>query len=126
VQAEAGRYDTRSLSYGLAHKQGALETTLNLSHFRTEGYSAAAAGTEADGAEVNRVSATLRYQVNGTLALGGAVFHQQANSEYDDFGVRCREHQIGPRNRRAGLLPNCRLAIPNMCSTSRITASAAT
>lgn len=87
VQAEAGRYDTRSLSYGLTHKQGPLETTLNLSHFRTDGYSAAAAGTEPDGAEVNRASATLRYQVNGTLALGGAVFHQQANSEYDDYGA---------------------------------------
>lgn len=87
AQVEAGRYDTRSLTYGLVHKQGALETTLNLSHFRTEGYSAAAAGTEADGAEVNRASATLRYQVNSALALGGALFQQQANSEYDDFGA---------------------------------------
>ena len=87
VQAEAGSYDSRSLSYGLTHKQGALETTLNLSHFYTNGFSAAAAGTEADGAETNRASATLRYQVNGTLALGGAVFHQQGNSEYDDYGT---------------------------------------
>jgi vitamin B12 transporter len=85
VQAEAGRYDTRSLSYGLTHKQGALDTTLNLSHFVTGGYSAFDGGTEADGAEVNRMSATLRYQVNGTLALGGALFHQRGSNEFDGF-----------------------------------------
>ena len=85
TQAEAGSYDTRSLSYGLTHKEGALEATLNLSHFKTDGFSAASAGTEADGAEANRISATLRYQVNDTLALGGAVFHQQSNSMYDGW-----------------------------------------
>lgn len=85
AQVEAGRYDTRSLSYGLAHKAGALETTLNLSHFLTDGYSAFDGGTEADGAEVNRVSATLRYQVNGTLALGGALFHQRGSNEFDGY-----------------------------------------
>ncbi|WP_430464425.1 TonB-dependent receptor plug domain-containing protein [Tabrizicola sp.] len=85
VQAEAGRYATRSLSYGLAHKAGALETTLNLSHFVTDGYSAFDGGTEADGAQINRVSATLRYQVNGTLALGGALFHQRASNEFDGY-----------------------------------------
>lgn len=85
TQAEAGSYDTRSLSYGLTHKEGALEATLNLSHFKTDGFSAASAGTEADGAEANRISATLRYQVNDTLALGGAVFHQQSNSKYDGW-----------------------------------------
>lgn len=85
VQAEAGSYDSRSLSYGLTHKAGALETTLNLSHFKTDGFSAFDGGTEADGAEVNRVSATLRYQVSDTLALGGAVFHQRTASEYDGY-----------------------------------------
>lgn len=85
AQVEAGRYDTRSLSYGLVHKAGALETTLNLSHFLTDGYSAFDGGTEADGAEVNRVSATLRYQVNGTLALGGALFHQRGSNEFDGY-----------------------------------------
>lgn len=85
ARAEAGRYDTRSLSYGMTHKAGPLETTLNLSHFRTDGYSAFDGGTEADGAEVSRVSATLRYQVNGTLALGGALFHQRTDSEFDGY-----------------------------------------
>jgi vitamin B12 transporter len=85
VLAEAGRYDTRALSYGLSHKQGALDTTLNLSHFVTGGYSAFDGGTEADGAEVNRISATLRYQVNGTLALGGALFHQRGSNEFDGY-----------------------------------------
>jgi vitamin B12 transporter len=87
VQAEAGSYDSRSLSYGLTHKQGALESTLNLSHFFTNGFSAAAAGTEADGAETNRASATLRYQVNGSLALGGAVFRQKTTSEFDGYAL---------------------------------------
>ena len=87
VQAEAGRYDSRSLSYGVIHKQGTLETTLNLSHVLTSGYSAVADGTEADGAEINRASATLRYQVNAALSLGGAVLHQRSNAEFDDYGA---------------------------------------
>jgi vitamin B12 transporter len=86
-QIEAGRYATRSLSYGLTHKQGALETTLNLSHFVTDGYSAVDGGTEADGSEVNRMSAMLRYEFNGTLALGGALFHQRGSNEFDGLNV---------------------------------------
>jgi vitamin B12 transporter len=86
-QIEAGRYATRSLSYGLTHKQGALETTLNLSHFVTDGYSAVDGGTEADGSEVNRMSAMLRYEFNGTLALGGALFHQRGLNEFDGLNV---------------------------------------
>jgi vitamin B12 transporter len=85
--AEAGSYNTRSLSYGLTHKADALETTLNLSHFKTDGFSAASAGTESDGAETNRISATLRYHVNGSLALGGAVFRQKTTSEFDGYAL---------------------------------------
>lgn len=86
-QIEAGRYATRSLSYGLAHKQGALETTLNLSHFVTDGYSAVDGGTEADGSEVNRMSAMLRYQLNGSVAVGGSLFHQRGSNEFDGLNV---------------------------------------
>lgn len=87
AQAEAGSFQTRSLSYGMAHKSGPLETTLNLSHFKTEGFSAFDGGTEDDGAEVNRLSASLRYQVSDTLALGGALFHQRGRSEYDGYNL---------------------------------------
>lgn len=102
AQAEAGSYQTRSLSYGLTHKTGALEATLNLSHFKTDGFSAFDGGTEADGAEVNRVSATLRYQVSDTLALGGALFHQRGRSEYDgyDLVTFAFEDQANVQNRQ--------------------------
>ena len=102
VQAEAGSFATANLSYGMTHKQGALETTLNLSHFLTDGYSAAAAGTEADGAEINRISASLRYQVNDTLALGGVVFHQRGESEFDGFSnvTFALEDQANVQNRK--------------------------
>jgi len=85
IQSEAGTYGTANLRYTLTQKQGDLETALTLSHLRTDGFSAAAAGTEADGGEASRASASLRYQVSDTLAFGGSIFGQNTEAEYDGF-----------------------------------------
>lgn len=85
VTAEAGAYGTANLSYNLAQKSGALETTLNLSHFQTDGFSAFDGGTEADGATVDRIAAGLRYQVSDVLALGASAFHQRSEVEFDGY-----------------------------------------
>jgi vitamin B12 transporter len=87
VQMEAGANATANLSYNLAHKAGALETTLNLSHFETDGYSAFDGGTEADGTEVDRASVGLRYQASDVLALGANLFHQRSDIEFDGYNL---------------------------------------
>jgi len=85
AQAEIGAFGTTRLGYSLRQKAGGVETSLTLSHLKTEGFSAAAAGTEADGAEAARVAATLRYRVSDTLAVGAALFSQRTRAEYDGF-----------------------------------------
>lgn len=85
VRVEAGSYGTKSLSYGLTAKQGALETTLNLARISTDGYSTVSTGTEADSADANRLSATARYAVNDSLTLGLSAFGQNTTQEYDGF-----------------------------------------
>ncbi len=83
--AEAGSYGTVLLSYSLARKQGPLETTLALSRLRTDGFSAAAAGTERDGAEATRLSLGARYALTQDLTIGGNVFRQRTEQDYDGF-----------------------------------------
>ena len=85
IQAEAGTYGTVNLRYSLTRKTGNLETALTLSHLQTDGFSAAASGTEPDGGKASRLSAALRYQVNDTLAVGGSVFSQTTEADYDGY-----------------------------------------
>lgn len=85
IVVEAGTYATMNLGYTLTRRSGPLDTALTLSHLRTDGFSAAASGTEADGGEATRLSATLRYQLTDTLALGAAVFAQKTEADYDGF-----------------------------------------
>lgn len=87
AQAELGSYGTTNLSYGLSSKQGALETTLNLSHFETDGFSAFDGGIEADGAIVDRISASARYQASDALAFGINAFHQRSDAEFDGYNA---------------------------------------
>ncbi|CAM8659154.1 BtuB Outer membrane cobalamin receptor protein [Paracoccaceae bacterium] len=85
VELEAGSMGTAKLSYGLSQKTGALGLTLNASHLQTDGFSAAAAGTEADGASAQRLSFGLRYAVNDALTLGANAFGQTVDQDYDGF-----------------------------------------
>ncbi|MFM2355751.1 MAG: hypothetical protein RLZZ528_1487 [Pseudomonadota bacterium] len=85
LSVEGGSYGTAALAYGLVQKQGALETSLNITQLHTDGYSAASSGTEADGADLTRLSFGARYQASETLAVGGNLFVQRIVQDYDGF-----------------------------------------
>jgi vitamin B12 transporter len=85
VSVEGGSYGTAALNYGMVRKTGALETTLNATMLATDGYSAASSGSEADGAEIARLSFGARYQASDSLAVGGSAFIQRTRQDYDGF-----------------------------------------
>jgi vitamin B12 transporter len=85
IEVEGGSYGSAKLSYGLTQKTGALEMTLSASHIQTNGFSAAAAGTEADGAKADRLSFGVRYSLGDAVTIGGNVFLQKLTQDYDGF-----------------------------------------
>lgn len=87
VKVETGSYGTTILAYGLTQKTGPLELTLNAGALHTDGYSAAAAGIEKDGADAERLSFSARYQVNDALALGASAFTQRVRQDYDGYAA---------------------------------------
>ena len=80
---EGGSYGTGRLSWGLTHKDDRMETALTVTRFHSDGFSASTAGDEADGADIARLSFSTRYKVSDVLAVGGAFFVQDNQSEYD-------------------------------------------
>ena len=85
ASVEAGSFGTAKLSYGLTQKDDRMEMSFNLSHLHTDGYSAFQGGAERDGAQASRLSFSARYQVNDTLALGGAILAQETAVDYDGY-----------------------------------------
>jgi vitamin B12 transporter len=82
---EAGSYGTTALSYGLTQKSGPLDLILGVTHRRTDGFSAAASGTEKDGGEATRLSFGARYAVSDALTVGANVFTQRTKFDYDGY-----------------------------------------
>ena len=87
VKAESGSYGTAILAYGLTQKSGPLEFSLNIGALHTDGYSAAAAGVEADGADAERLSFSAKYQVNEILSVGASAFTQRVRQDYDGYAA---------------------------------------
>jgi vitamin B12 transporter len=98
VTIEGGSYGSATLNYGLTQKTGDLELSLNASHVRTDGFSAASSAeldesgivtpipsSEADGAKADRLSVGLRYAINDDMVLGGNFFVKGLEQEFDDF-----------------------------------------
>ncbi|MFN3293384.1 MAG: TonB-dependent receptor plug domain-containing protein [Gemmobacter sp.] len=85
VELEAGTWGTVKGRYTLTHRTARSETALSFAHLKTDGFSAAAAGTERDGAEISRLSFSTRHQVTDTLAIGASAFHQKTRQDYDGF-----------------------------------------
>lgn len=84
---EAGSFKTLGLSYGLAMKQGASDVALTLSHFETEGYSAAdeANGNpEADGYRADRLSFAAGHEFANGLKLSINGYYDDSWMEYDE------------------------------------------
>lgn len=84
--AEYGSENTAVLSYGLTQRQGRLETAFSATRFQTDGFSAAAVGTEADASEATRLSFSGRYAMTDSLTLGATAFTQRTKAEFDGFG----------------------------------------
>lgn len=85
--AEYGSDNTAILSYGLTQRQGRLETAFSATRFQTDGFSAAAVGTEDDASEATRLSFSGRYAVTDSLTFGASAFTQQTKAEFDGFGA---------------------------------------
>lgn len=85
AEVEVGSYATARLGYGLTFKTDRLELALNASHLQTDGFSAAADGTEADGAKASRLSFSARYKVSDVVTVGASAFTQRTRQEYDGY-----------------------------------------
>lgn len=100
---EGGSYGTFSGRYGFTNRSERGEVSLNLSHTRSEGFSATVESPtnpspEADGVEITRLSFSARHRMSDTLTLGASAFLQRSRSDYDnwpadaDFKERRREY----------------------------------
>ena len=86
AEAEAGSFDTRRgrLQLGLAGDRHALGAFV--SRYESEGVSAAAVGTEADGFESTVWGLNGRYALNSRIEIDGRVRHADRYAEIDAFG----------------------------------------
>jgi vitamin B12 transporter len=85
IEAEAGGYGTVSGAYALTFRDARAELAFGLAHLRTDGFSAAAGGTEPDAAQFSRATLSARYRVSDALTLGFAGFAQDGRQDYDGF-----------------------------------------
>ncbi|WP_273689846.1 TonB-dependent receptor plug domain-containing protein [Ketogulonicigenium vulgare] len=86
LDAEYGSHNTRALTFGVTHRDDRLSTAVTLTHLATDGISAAAAGTEDDGAETNRLSFNVEYALQEGAVIGASGFAGRSSANYDDFG----------------------------------------
>lgn len=84
IQAEGGSYGTARGSYGLRAADDAGSLALNLTGFRTDGISAASAGTERDGYENVTFDAAGEYRINDVLSVFASGLYIDAMAEFDD------------------------------------------
>ncbi len=85
---EGGSFGTISARYGFTRRTDATALAFNLSHLRTDGFSAAdenEGNTEADRFRSTRASVSLRHALSETVTLGVAGFVQRSRAEYDGF-----------------------------------------
>lgn len=105
VALEAGSYGTLIGRYGFAMRSERGELAFNLSHTRTDGFSAADendGNTGADGFEATRLSLALRHALSDTVTLGASAFWQRSRAEYDDSFPVIADADNVQRRREAG------------------------
>lgn len=91
VALEAGSQGTASARYSFGQRTARSETSFNLTHARTDGFSAKdtlprTPGAEKDGFEATRLSFSTRYQATENLSVGAAGFAQRSTYDYDYGG----------------------------------------
>ncbi len=85
---EFGSYNTFSTSLTYLQKTERTDLTFTLSHYQTDGFSAADendGNTEADGYEGNAMSLRVEYQATDALRFGGTFFIHDEKIEIDGF-----------------------------------------
>lgn len=110
IALEGGRYATLRGSYGLALRTDRADATVTLQRFETRGFSAAEAGTEPDGYETSRVSASGGYFLTEDIRVFGSAFWQDEEGDIDgtpppDFVLADTDETFDIRTRgaRAGV-----------------------
>ena len=83
LAVEAGAYGTAALSYDFAQRSASGNLGLTLSHIATDGFSAAAGGTEADGYTASRASLKAETTLDNGVTLGFAAFAEAAKGAWD-------------------------------------------
>ncbi|WP_111428293.1 TonB-dependent receptor [Rhodobacteraceae bacterium DSL-40] len=83
---EGGSFDTFRGELGLAGRDERGEFALNLTHYRTDGFSAVEAddgNPERDGYETTRLALTGRYATSDTVTIFASAFQQHEKADYD-------------------------------------------
>lgn len=88
LHGEGGSFGTARGSYGLRAANEDAKAAINIAGFRTDGISAAAAGSERDGYENVTFDAAGEYRVNDVVSVFGSLLYIDARAEYDDDFVR--------------------------------------
>jgi vitamin B12 transporter len=84
LQGEGGSFGTARGSYGLRAANDDAKAAINIAGFRTDGISAAAAGTERDGYENVTFDAAGEYRLNDVVSVFGSLLYIDAEAEFDD------------------------------------------
>ena len=84
LHGEGGSFGTARGSYGLRAANEDAKAAINIAGFRTDGISAAAAGSERDGYENVTFDAAGEYRVNDVVSVFGSLLYIDAEAEYDD------------------------------------------
>lgn len=84
LHGEGGSFGTARGSYGLRAANQDAKAAINIAGFRTDGISAAAAGTERDGYENVTFDAAGEYRVNDVVSVFGSLLYIDAEAEFDD------------------------------------------
>jgi vitamin B12 transporter len=84
LHGEGGSFGTARGSYGLRAANADAKAAINIAGFRTDGISAAAAGTERDGYENVTFDAAGEYRVNDVVSVFGSLLYIDAEAEFDD------------------------------------------
>ncbi len=86
ARIEGGSHGTFSGAYSFTRRGERADTGFSVTHLRSDGFSAASAGTEADGIEATRFSFSTRYRLTDAVTLGASAFYQHTRQEYDGLG----------------------------------------
>lgn len=85
---EAGSYDTLTASYGATLRRGGTDLAFQVSHVRTDGFSARDeddGNFEADGYEATRLSFYSAHELQNGAVIGFNGFWENSTGDFDDF-----------------------------------------